>query len=418
VKELLRDPRVLRLLVANTLGSIGSGVTIFAVPWLMVHRENGSAVYRWSTIGTTVVLFLIMPHYGAWVDRSSRKTMLLASEAFGFLATAAMALAAIVLGAVDTWQLVVSYFCGMLYYTLHYPAKFAFIQQIFDRSQYQSLVGLLEIQGQTAMMIAGGLGGFLVDRGVPLWAILAFDAATYAISYGLMSTLPYRATHLETLAGSTAAAAPSVWRSVAQGWSWLKAHQQLNLFFSCTLVPFIVVMASNYLFPIYVSQVLTADAKVFGAGEITFAFGAVIAGAWLPRLIARHSAYHTINTTLATFVAGLLILIFVPKVPLYLLAGIFLGFGNAGCRVARSALMLHLVPNEVMGRVNIFYQVFDRVVRTALVAALQIIDYYGARSGFVLLLGVLLLAYWGVLRSRHSIRKTEEGEATAPAAAT
>jgi hypothetical protein len=62
--------------------------------------------------------------------------------------------------------------------------------------------------------------------------------------------------------------------------------------------------------------------------------------------------------------------------------------------------------------------VFDRVVRTALVAALQIIDYYGARSGFVLLLGVLLLAYWGVLRSRHSIRKTEEGEATAPAAAT
>ena len=45
------------------------------------------------------------------------------------------------------------------------------IQQLFDRSQYQSLIGLLEIQGQTAMMIAGGLGGLLVDR-VPLWATI------------------------------------------------------------------------------------------------------------------------------------------------------------------------------------------------------------------------------------------------------
>jgi len=30
--ELLRDTRVQRLLVANTLGAIGSGVTIFSVP--------------------------------------------------------------------------------------------------------------------------------------------------------------------------------------------------------------------------------------------------------------------------------------------------------------------------------------------------------------------------------------------------
>ena len=38
--ELLRDPRVRRLLIANTLGAIGSGITIFAVPWLLVQRPG------------------------------------------------------------------------------------------------------------------------------------------------------------------------------------------------------------------------------------------------------------------------------------------------------------------------------------------------------------------------------------------
>ena len=46
MKELLRDGRVRRLLVANTLGSIGSGITIFSVPWLLVHREGG-----WYMVG-------------------------------------------------------------------------------------------------------------------------------------------------------------------------------------------------------------------------------------------------------------------------------------------------------------------------------------------------------------------------------
>src|SRR3954462_12946564 len=127
MKDLLRDTRVQRLFVANTFGSIGSGITIFTVPWLLVHRDGGSEIFRWSTIGTTVVLFLFMPYYGAWVDRESRKKMVLLSELFGFAATSCMATVALVRGEVATWQLVVTYFCGMLYYTLHYPAKFALI---------------------------------------------------------------------------------------------------------------------------------------------------------------------------------------------------------------------------------------------------------------------------------------------------
>ncbi len=403
MKALLRDTRVQRLLVANTLGSIGSGVTIFAVPWLLVNQPDGNAAFRWITIATTIVLFAIMPYYGAWVDRSSRKTALLASEAWGFFATLAMAITGLLLGGFATWQLMAIYFGGMLYYTLHYPAKFAMIQQMFDRSQYQSLTGLLEIQGQTAMMIAGGLGGVLVAH-VPLWVILLFDATTYLLSFLIQASLPYEATHLTRKDGEPARPRPGVWQAVGEGWRWLRDRPRLTFFFTCSLVPFLVVMAGNYLFPIYVAQTLRASAVWFAGGEIAFALGAIVAGFWLPRLIGLHSAARTIPATMLVFLVGLIVLV-VARFPLaFLLAGALLGFGNAGCRVARSALLLHLVPNEFMGRVNGFYLVFDRVMRTLLVSAMVIIDTHGPPAGYLVLTIVFLIAFVGVLQSRSAVR--------------
>lgn len=417
MQDLLRDTRVQRLLVANTLGSIGSGITIFAVPWLLVHQENGNAAYRWATIATTIVLFLITPHYGAWVDRHSRKRALLASELWGLLATLTMAGVGLALGGYGVGSLMTIYFAGMLYYTLHYPAKFAFIQQSFERSQYQSLTGLLEIQGQTAMMIAGGLGGVLVEH-VPLWGILLFDAGTYLASFAIQATLPYQATHLATPASSPAAGGvpaesrrPSVWTSVLEGWRWLRERPQLTWFFTCSLVPFLIVMAGNYLFPIYVTQTLQADAKVFAGGEILFALGAIAAGFVLPRLIGRHSAANTIPVTMTVFLGGLLVLILLRLPIAFFAATVLLGFGNAGGRVARSALLLHTVPNEIMGRVGGFYNVLDRVLRTLLVLAMGVIDYFGPTSGFILLALVQVLAIYGVLQSRAAVRPPTAGAA-------
>jgi MFS family permease len=429
---LLRDTRVRRLLVANTLGSIGSGVTIFSVPWLMVQQAGGNEAYRWITIATTIALFLIMPYYGAWVDAHSRKTALLTSEAFGFCATLAMATLGLALGGFAMGLLMAIYFAGMLYYTLHYPAKFAFIQQIFDRSQYQSLTGLLEIQGQTAMMIAGGLGGWLVQH-VSLSTILYFDAATYLASFLIQSTIPYTATHLTRRAGfcpppatsesglkpalphTSTHSAPrvSVWASVAAGWHWLRARPQLNIFLTCSLVPFLAVMAGNYLFPIYVTQTLHAGADIFAAGEIIFALGAIAAGAMLPRLIAQHTAASTIPVTMFIFLAGLVLLVAFRFPAAYLFAGLLLGFGNAGCRVARSALLMHRVPNEVMGRVGGFYQMLDRVLRTALVMSMAIIDRAGPPAGYMILIAVVAVAIFGVMQTRSVLRRDETVGATA-----
>jgi MFS family permease len=400
MKELLHDPRIRRLLVANITGSIGSGVTLFAVPWLLVQQPGGNGSYGTVTLVTTVALFLFMPYYGVWVDHHSRKAMLLGSELFGFAATASMAAVCAFNGSPGLWSLSTIYFCGMLYYTLHFPAKFAFLQQVFDRSQYQSLMGLMEIQGQTAMMIAGGLGAVLVEH-VSLSTILLFDAATYLFSFAIQSAIPYQATHL----AAEAAPRVSAWRAIGEGWSWLRDRPRLTVFFAASLMPFIAVMVGNYLFPIYIAQTLHAGAWVFGAGEIVFALGAIIAGLSLPRLIAAHSARQTVPLTIVVFAAGAALLVLLPHIAIYLAAALLLGFGNAGSRVARSAAMLHLIDNKVMGRVGSFFHAYDRVLRTALTSAvIAIVAAGGARPAFALLLLLVLVSLVAVWQSRSALQ--------------
>lgn len=401
MKDLLQDTRVQRLLAANITGSVGSGVTIIAVPWLLIQQPGGERAYGYATLGTTLALFLFMPYYGAWIDRHSRKSMMLAGELFGFVATLAMAGWAFASGRVETWQLMTSYFCGMLYYTLHYPAKFAFIQQTFERRHYQSLTGLMEIQGQTASMLAGGIASLLIGH-VSLPVILLADAGTYLFSYLVQCTIPYRADHVDE---ARKRSPKNAWFAMAEGGRWLRDRPRLCVFLLATYVPFVAVMVGNYLFPIYVDRVLATSSDVFGRGEVVFALGAILAGLCIPRLATHHGAHRTIVVTMGLFLVGLAVLSLLPATPLYYAALLLLGLGSAGSRVARGALVLNLVPNTVMGRVQMFFSAFDRLLRTLLTfGATLIVARASAALGFAGLGAIVLIAFAAMLASRSSIR--------------
>lgn len=411
MQDLLRDPRARRLLAANLTSSIGSGVTIIAVPWLLVNRPGGNQLYGWTTALTTLALFLFAPYYGAWVDRHSRKAMLLASEVFGAASTLAMAAGALVTGRVETWQLMTVYFCGMFYYTLHYPAKFAFVQQIFDRGHYQSLTSAMEIQGQTAAMIAGGLASVLIEQ-VSLPTILLVDGLSYFVSFALQAGIPYEATHR----APEGTAPTGAIQSVREGWTWLRERPALATFFLCSFTPFLGIMVGNYLFPIYVAQTLHETPGVYGRGEMIFALGAIAAGFCVPWLGGQQGRARATVLLAGVFLVGLLLLVVWPHTASFYAALLLLGLGNAGVRVARNVIVLEAVPNRLMGRVNVFFLVFERSLRTGLILLMTLlVDRTGAPAGFLVLLVLNLIALAGMLRSRAAVEAATH-PAPAPAA--
>ena len=401
MKDLLRDPRIRRLLLANITGSIGAGVTIIAIPWILIQREGGERLYGYITILSTLALFAMVPHYGAWLDRHSRKAAMLAAEGFGAVTTLSMATWMLVTGEAATWQLLVIFFCGMLYYTLHFPAKFAFVQQVFERKHYQSLMGLLEIQGQTASMLAGGLAALMLDH-VDLSTILLLNGGTYVFSFLVQRPLPYTASHVSADRPKT-----SVTADLVEGLRWLGARPAFTTFILCTLAPFVAVMVGNYLFPIYVQHILRASAAVFGTGEMAFAVGAIAAGLLGPPLLMRQPTATVALGMMALFVVGLALLSGVPTVATFYVALLLIGLGNAGARVARGTVLLHEVPNALMGRVNVVIAAIDRLVRTlmqfAAIAVVVRADAVLAFSGLLTFTGGALLV---AFLTRRAIPRT------------
>jgi MFS family permease len=82
---LVRDKRLYQLLTANIVSSIGSGVTMIGVPWLLINRSGGEEIFGYASLCMTLLLFFASLYIGVWVDRVSRKKVLLHSQMFGFL---------------------------------------------------------------------------------------------------------------------------------------------------------------------------------------------------------------------------------------------------------------------------------------------------------------------------------------------
>jgi hypothetical protein len=91
--------------------------------------------------------------------------------------------------------------------------------------------------------------------------------------------IPYEATHLSAAApGESVGAGPSrsgVLDGVAEGWRWLAERPALAVFLTASLMPFVVVMAGNYLVPVYVTETLRAGPGTFAVSEVAFAVGAM-----------------------------------------------------------------------------------------------------------------------------------------------
>ncbi|SMO88713.1 MFS transporter [Melghirimyces algeriensis] len=405
MNSIWKERRIYILLMANIASSVGTGISGIAVPWFLIQRSGGEAIYGYLMFGMTVVSFLLSPTIGVWVDRVSRKRLLLWNQCFGMMVTFPLALWGFTVGHFEIWQLVAVSASSFLYYTLHFPAQFALVQEIFDRSQYSTLNSLLEVQSQAAAVISGGLASLLLDR-VGLDWILFLDFATYLLSFLLLWRIPYSRKSRED--GETPVFR-SWWGDFLEGYQYLRTKPMLTLFFLCTLFPFIGVMASNYLNPIYVVKTLNADATVMGLQEIMYAVGAVAAGVLIPWFVRRLGPYATLLTTVGCFVLATAVLAFVPMVMVFLMIKLLFGVGNAGTRVVRKTLMMEKVPNRLIGRVNSFFMGVGYILRIVLLGLFtEMVPEKGAMWAYAILLILMVAAWIGIAASRNVLKNDRQ----------
>jgi MFS family permease len=286
------DSKARLVLIANFLLVAGTGITFMAVPWLLIHQPNGESLFGYSNAILTLGIFLLMPFLGKWIDRNSRKTVLLSFFVFNALLNTMVIVAMLIGGKIESWHLLTVFCLGSLAHTVYYPAQFAFNQEVFAPEFYEQLSGAIEVQWQAGAMIAGALGTLLITR-VPLWVILTLDTMTYLSALALMIQVPYQKRAREREA--------SAWQLMREGIEYLRQRRRLAWVLGSAYLPFVCIMVASYLTPIFIKDVLRSGADVYAISEIVYAIGAALAGLTVPWFQSRVGLIVALFCTIAVF---------------------------------------------------------------------------------------------------------------------
>lgn len=378
------------LLLGNILSHIGTGITMLAIPWLLIKKLQATSTYGYLSIAAMALSIILLPYIGVVIDRFSRKTILLGVALGGFLTTFLCAM----LPQNSLYTLACVYLLGNIVYNFQFPTLMALIQEIFPVEMYERVNGWMEVQSQFAMMSAGGVAGILLDV-VSLRVILIIDAITYLCAFALFIFLQYEKKQIDHGTQKNT----SLWEGVA----FIRKFPQKFLFLFLTTFTFICIIAFNYLLPTHIIRVLDGSAQVFGWTEIVWASGSIIAGLTISRLLLKMSIAHTIYLCFFVFAMVMGVHSFNRDVYVFVSIVFLLGWANASIRVVRNTAMMRIVDNHAIGRVNTTIFALVNAMKIAIVFIMTLcVDYMGTSYCFFILFLLLLGVLYALLRNKYS----------------
>ncbi|MED1420361.1 MFS transporter [Bacillus smithii] len=152
-----------------------------------------------------------------------------------------------------------------------------------------------------------------------------------------------------------------------EGYQYLKSSPFLFCFFLFAAMPYISIMIGNYLNPIFISERLKAGGNIYALQELVIALGAIFAGLIANYLVNKMRLYSTIYLNVLVFTICIILMVFIPNTLVFLVLNFILGGADAGTRVARSTMIMNLIPNHMIGRTESFYNGLGLILRTMII---------------------------------------------------
>lgn len=366
------------LLIANAVSGFAQGISMLSIPWYLGSEQGKGSMFgiAYSIITLTTLVWSL--YAGAIIDRHSRKKVFIGINIIGGLVLLSVAAAGYIIGHVPT-PLVILVFATTIYiYNIHYPALYAFGQEISEKSNYGKMNSYFEIQGQATSMLAGAVGAVLlsgtknrtinflgIDVRLPfdiekweLHDIFLMDACTYLIAILLIAFIRY--TPAEQLAVHTG----RVIDRVKMGWDYLRRHPLLFVFGNASFSIFVILLIEiHLLLPLYVDNHLGLGADVYASSEIYYTFGALFAGVGIRQLFRSTNSVKAIIILMFLTTIVLVWVAFTRDVWVFFIFSAIIGLTNAGTRVLRVTYLFNHIPNNMMGRAGSVFQAINILLR-------------------------------------------------------
>lgn len=366
------------LLIANAISGFAQGISMLSIPWYFSNDLKQGSLFGFIYSLITLSTLLWSLYAGALIDRHSRKAVFIGINIIGGIVLASVAATGYIMGEVPV-PLVLLVFATTIYiYNIHYPALYAFGQEISEKSNYGKMNSYFEIQGQATSMLAGAIGAVLlsgttdgklnfigIDIRLPwdiekwtLHEIFLMDAITYAISIALIACIRYTPTH------NTEVHTGRIAHRIKMGWTFLRKHPLIFSFGNASHAIFVILLVQiHMLLPLYVSNHLQLGGDVYASAEIYYTIGALFAGIGIRQVFKNTNSVKAIIILMFASVAVLWLAAFTRNPFIFFFFMAVMGLANAGTRVLRVTYLFNHIPNNMMGRTGSVFQAINIILR-------------------------------------------------------
>ena len=402
------------LLTANGVSSFAQGFTMMSIPYYFNKIDDYSFFSLSLTIITLVSLFWAL-YAGSIIDGFNRKDVFLGTNFVGGIVILSIASLGFKEGELTNILIILVYALTMFGYVIHYPNLYAFSQELSEPKDYTKITSLIEIVGQSTVMGSAIMGTMLLkgieNFHVPFtsevitierWEIheiFLFDAIAYFVSFLIILLIKYSPNMKLVISDEG-----SLYERLKTGYMYLKNNQLVALFGVCSFTIFIVVYIEQFaLMTPYVLNHLHEDAPVLGLTELMYGLGALFSGVIIQTLFSKMHVLKAV--VLLTFATGAIFLVssMTCAVIVFINVAFLKGFTNASSRIFRVTYLFSLIPNELAGRVNSFFNVMNTVFRLIFLSMFtlpffmdgsKIVYAYGILAVFCFIAGIVLLIYY------------------------
>jgi MFS family permease len=400
------------LFAANSVSGFAQGISMIAIPWYFSNVLGMPQQFGNIYIAVTLVSLVWGIYVGSLVDKYNRKNLFMLTSVFGAVALITAAASGYVSGQVPWYMVAMAFGSTVFIYNIHYPALYAFAQEITDPKDYGRITSYIEVQGQTTSALAGALAailmkgteggllnlfGFYIPLGFDFSAwtmheIFLLDGSTYIISLLLVNMMrftPIAVRYAENV---------KVWKRLMTGMNYLMDNRMIFLFGTFGASIFVAILVIGfYLGPIYIDKHLHQQADVYASYNFYFAVGSIMSGLFIQKLFSRWN--EVAGVIILSFVAATCYILCMFNITLGVLYAVAFmeGLANAGSRVLRVSYMFKRIPNQVIGRTTSVFVAINVLFRLAFVSVFSMPFFIASNNVIYAFLGFALFIVFSAL---------------------
>ena len=262
--------RFIPLWLGQALSLLGSQLVQFAIIWYLTQTTNSATTLAIASMMGLLPQVLLSPFIGTWVDRGSRRLLLIAADSIVALAT----LVLVVLFAsslVQVWHIYVALFIRAVAGGFHQSAFGASAVLLVPKEHLARVQGFNQALNGGLNIVSAPLGAYLLSV-LPMQGILGIDIGTALLAVSILLFIPI------PQPGSRSKAPATYWQDFRAGFRYIIAWRGLVILLGLVMVINFFYSATEPLTPLLITKHFRGGAGQLGWWLSSFAAGTILGG--------------------------------------------------------------------------------------------------------------------------------------------